>query len=172
MRLGFAFVEVKASPRYLDWLVVAMIGIGCSSSSAGPSKPAQNPDAGQSHPNDGGATPDSGAPTVQGGYSDGVYQCCAPGAGENCCDDYAQGQCYSFGGIYGDCRQVGELIEGKVTCAICCEGLVRVAPQEPSGEDPSECVSKAPPSVFQCVPCGDNRCEPPENHCNCPKDCP
>ena len=111
-----------------------------------------------------------------GEYDDGVYHCCAEGQGGDCCGGYEQGMCFEYGGIYGDCRPAGELIEGKVICGFCCEGSEMVEPMAetdqvydgyPEGCGPGETT----PSLLICVACGDGECGEGENRCRCPEDC-
>ena len=102
--------------------------------------------------------------------SDNANLCCAPGEGTACCAGMPLGNCFKYGGIYGDCRPHGADLEGKVTCGHCCGGLVRVKP-DVVGADGS-CISTAPPSIFICLRCGDGVCSPEENRCRCPVDCP
>jgi hypothetical protein len=111
-----------------------------------------------------------------GEYDDGVYHCCAEGDGTGCCDGYEQGMCFEYGGIYGECIEQGEMLEAKVLCAFCCEGLEFLEPMEESIEDcgdhyPEGCCPSATPSLFYCAACGDGDCAAGENHCNCPQDC-
>jgi hypothetical protein len=113
------------------------------------------------------SSPDLGRETIG---SDNSNLCCAPGEGTACCAGMPLGNCFKYGGIYGDCRPHGADLEGKVTCAHCCGGLVRVKP-DMVGAD-GLCMSIAPPSIFICLRCGDGVCSPEENRCRCPVDCP
>ncbi|MGA7306974.1 MAG: hypothetical protein WBW88_19045, partial [Rhodothermales bacterium] len=63
----------------------------------------------------------------------------------------------------------GELIEGKVLGAACCEGLSAI--ENSSLNENDECVPLGPPSVQVCAACGDGKCQSGENKCNCPADC-
>jgi len=110
------------------------------------------------------------------GYTDGVYECCAAGDGDTCCADAEVGTCFEYGGIYGTCQGDGELIEGKVICALCCQDLVAVEPMVETEEIfegyPEGCgPGDAPPSLLVCLACGDGSCSAEENRCSCPEDC-
>jgi hypothetical protein len=100
-----------------------------------------------------------------------TMQICAalPGEGTACCAGMPLGNCFKYGGIYGDCRPHGAVFEAKVTCAHCCGGLARVSPHVLMN---GECRSGAPASIFICLKCGDGTCSPEENPCRCPADCP
>jgi hypothetical protein len=110
----------------------------------------------------------------------GVYRCCAEGIGTDCCPGAPPQTCFKHGGIYGACRQAGELYEGKVICAGCCDGLERSSLLVPGNAIPPEkdllpdgCdYAAAPPSMLVCIKCGDGICGVAENFCNCPIDCP
>jgi hypothetical protein len=114
----------------------------------------------------------------------GVYRCCAKGTGKACCEGVPRSpsgsaMCFQYGGLYGDCRAAGELYEGKVLCAGCCDGLERSSMVEPGDEVPPEldglpegCDETAPPSILVCIRCGDGICGAGENFCNCLADCP
>jgi len=110
------------------------------------------------------------------GYTDGVYQCCAQGEDTSCCVDEEPGMCFEYGGYYGDCRQEGELLEGKIICGLCCEGLQQKEPMIETDDGPSDYPDgcgpgEAPPSILVCVACGDGICGSAENRCICPEDC-
>ena len=60
---------------------------------------------------------------VAGEYDDGPYHCCAPEQGSSCCDGSPQGECFAYGGIYGDCTSEGDELDARVICGLCCEGL-------------------------------------------------
>jgi hypothetical protein len=157
------------------WTVfaIALVTSACGNSGA-------RVDADGGSPGDGGgvdapATMDlSSADTIDLGRetigSDNANLCCAPGEGTACCAGMPLGNCFKYGGIYGDCRPHGEMLEAKVTCAHCCGGLVRVSP-DVVGADGS-CMGNAPASIFICLKCGDGVCSPEENRCRCPADCP
>ncbi len=110
-----------------------------------------------------------------GSYEDGVYHCCAPLDGTDCCAGYDQGMCFKYGGIYEACISEGETISGKVICALCCDGLVQVSDshvmEDTSSEFPDGCGEEGPPDFLLCVPCGNGVCDGSENRCNCPSDC-
>ena len=52
----------------------------------------------------------------------------------------------------------------------CCEGLIMIELLRPSMRT-GICENFAPPSAKLCTFCGDGSCTPPENSCNCNKDC-
>ncbi len=111
-----------------------------------------------------------------GEYEDGVYHCCAEGQGTDCCGGYDQGMCFEYGGIYGACIEAGELIEGKVICAFCCDDMLMAEPMVETDEVfdgyPEGCgPGETPPSILICVDCGDGVCGQGENRCICPEDC-
>ena len=110
-----------------------------------------------------------------GRYMAGHVSCCAKGEGAGCCDGGRPSPiCQPYGGIYRDCRAAGEMYEGKVSCARCCPGLIRVSPTVPvaDGGPAATCESTAPDSVLICINCGDGICGEGENSCRCPQDCP
>src|SRR5690606_3231757 len=86
--------------------------------------------------------------------------------------------CFEYGGLYQDCRAEGEVYEGKVLCAGCCEGLQRSWMVEPGDQVPPELdelpagCDLGPESLLICIRCGDGICGSGENFCNCPADCP
>ena len=118
-----------------------------------------------------------------GEYDDGFYHCCAKGDGTSCCEGYEpigeSAMCFEYGGIYGDCRAEGELLERKIICAICCEGLVIVQNFESLSKD--EPIENPTPEICEtyedidslmiCTKCGDGNCGLGEDVCNCPADC-
>jgi hypothetical protein len=123
------------------------------------------------------ATPDPDGQADPGEYDDGVYHCCADGDGTACCDGYEQGMCFQYGGVYEGCVPAGGEIEGKVICALCCDGLVEREPMVETTQVfdgyPEGCgPGPAPPSILVCVACGDGVCGEGENRCVCPEDCP
>ena len=73
------------------------------------------------------------------------------------------------GGIYGECLGQGEVIEGKVLGALCCEGLEPIE-YSGTGED-GACIVLGPPSLQVCAACGNGQCQAGENPCNCSADC-
>jgi hypothetical protein len=107
-------------------------------------------------------------------YMQGVYTCCAAGDGTNCCSGIRQGLCFRYGGIYGQCIGEGDVFDGKVVCAFCCPPLESRAAVAPPGDNPgASCQERRLlVSLLVCVRCGDGRCGPGENDCNCPLDCP
>jgi hypothetical protein len=142
-------------------LSVAIAASACGSSRSPPgSGPQDGPVAIDT------STFDLGRETIG---SDNANLCCAPGEGTACCAGMPLGNCFKYGGIYGDCRPHGALFEAKITCAHCCGGLTRVSPDVLEN---GECRSTAPPSLFICLNCGDGICSPDENPCRCPADCP
>ena len=52
------------------------------------------------------SSPDLGRETIG---SDNANLCCAPGEGTACCAGMPLGNCFKYGGIYGDCRPHGEI---------------------------------------------------------------
>lgn len=101
----------------------------------------------------------------------GIYTCCAPNEGMECCTSILQGLCYRYGGSAGRCLIEGESSDGKDICAVCCSGLSKTHPDVVSDVG-AECQSTATPSMFICVRCGDGVCDEFENRCRCPADCP
>ena len=109
-------------------------------------------------------------------YTDGVYECCAEGEGEECCSRSEDDLCFEYGGLYGECIDQGQEIEGKVICGICCPGMTAAEPMVETEEQidgyPEGCgPSETPPSLLVCIACGDGLCREGENRCNCPEDC-
>ena len=120
-----------------------------------------------------GATSDT---KTDGGWDDGVYHCCAEGDGTACCDGYDVGMCFEYGGVYGACTPGGGEYEGKVICALCCDGLTATEPMVETTEIydgyPAGCgPGPEPVSFLVCVACGDGVCGEGENRCVCPADC-
>lgn len=81
------------------------------------------------------------------------------------------------GGIYGRCRQDGELISGKVLAAYCCNhadagSYIGHIITSKMATDAGACIQNAPDDILICAVCGDGVCATWENHCNCPADCP
>lgn len=140
--------------------------------------------------------PSSPAPaqTDSGGYTQGVYTCCAEGTGVSCCtaergllayevqadgavravgaraDGQTSANCFQYGGVKTTCTGAGEFFERKDICAICCDGLATLEPSEPS--DGGGCgPGSLPPSAGLCAACGNSNCEAGETRCNCPADC-
>jgi hypothetical protein len=158
--------------------VCTAVACGGCGKEASPAATNQTGSDGASEPADGGA--DSGI-DVDAGYTTthGIYRCCEPGTGTQCCTDRAQGTCFAYGGVLGRCMAAGEQFEAKDICAGCCEGLVAVTSDMPGNaatpaNDGLEegCDHTAAPSLFRCVACGDGRCGAFESNCNCPADCP
>ena len=140
------------------------------------------------------ATPDGGADGANGTYHHGVYTCCGPDAGLTCCTadagllGYAiepdgavvkyggisgstEANCLHYGGDLGACAGVGVQYDGKDECALCCPGLTRVNVIIPT-DGGNACSADEVTGFFTCVPCGNGICDPSENHCTCPADCP
>jgi hypothetical protein len=138
---------------------------------------------GRSAPPAGGATDDAGDAGADYDMQ-GVYRCCAKGTGRACCEGVplsptGDNMCFEYGGYYQDCRREGEVYEGKIICARCCDGLERSSVIVPGDEVPPEldelpegCDFGAPDSILVCIRCGDGVCGPGESFCNCPEDCP
>jgi len=79
------------------------------------------------------------------------------------------------GGIYGRCREEGELIHGKVVGAYCCNrgdagGKGWIISSE-IVSDAGTCTPTASPDILICSVCGDGICAEWENRCNCARDC-
>jgi hypothetical protein len=139
-----------------------------------------------------GGVPFSGLPCESRDISDceETPECevtCGPGGGpENCtdtcemrnCVDFAPDECprgpciliVECGGTY-----CAEDFEETRTCGEhgyygwhvpCCEGVVRRCGAVRSG------TCDLTFGVAQCLACGNGECEIPEDHCNCPEDCP
>jgi len=110
----------------------------------------------------------------------GAYRCCAEGTGTDCCRGLPERTCDRYGGLYGQCLAQGEVFEGKILCATCCDGLEHTTPLVPGDAYPPEVdqledgcdFGPEPPSVVVCIRCGDGVCGAGENSCNCAKDCP
>lgn len=90
-----------------------------------------------------------------------------------------ESNCFRYGGIFGTCASEGAQFDGKEACVVCCPGLVRVNEAMPNDGGfgstdgdlgPGACFQIL--GIFACLPCGDGICEPSENHCTCPADCP
>ncbi len=119
-----------------------------------------------------------------GTYRQGPYLCCAEGQGRSCCspemlpdpDAGRTATCFKYGGTLGKCTGLGEFLEAKDICSLCCPGLVRVPSLAPAEGGPIrignvDCEVTSYPSVFGCTACGDGVCSDGENACNCPGDC-
>jgi hypothetical protein len=143
---------------------------------------------------DSGVSLDTQNSEETGVYHQSIYTCCGRGQGVSCCTadkgllgfDIAsdgtitpvgdtskqQANCFPYGGVTGACAQLGEAVEGKDICALCCPGLVRASATHPG--DGGACVASggAPMSASICIACGDGVCGAEENRCNCPADCP
>jgi hypothetical protein len=127
-----------------------------------------------------------------GTYHHGVYTCCGAGQGVSCCTADAgllgfaadgavfgdraghnEANCFQYGGSAGVCYGDNAMFDAKDTCAVCCAGLAPVSQLAVSdGGAVPACVLVGAPSAFACVPCGNGTCDPDENHCTCPADCP
>ena len=139
---------------------------------------------------DGAVSPDD-----SGTYHSGsAYTCCGAGNGVTCCAADAgllgydvrpdgaivgfgarpagitEANCFQYGGILGACADLGVQFDGKEPCVLCCTGLVRVNVFLPSDAGPDACQPVI--GIFACLPCGNGICDPQENHCTCPSDCP
>lgn len=76
------------------------------------------------------------------------------------------------------CVAEGHKFSGKDLGRGCCEGLTRLDTDHPAA-DPSQriegyalgCEPGEPPDSKVCAQCGNGRCGPGENRCNCPADC-
>lgn len=108
--------------------------------------------------------------------------CCGPGKALSCCTAEAgllgyerapdgawypvgdrpgpvkEANCYTYGGPFGACVAEGHTFDGKMLCAICCEGLSR--------------QHRCDDIFFTCMACGNGVWDPGEDHCGCPEDCP
>lgn len=129
-----------------------------------------------------------------GTYRSGsAYTCCGAGRGVTCCTADAgllgyevqpdgaimpvgdlragpEANCFQYGGVVGKCAGEGVTFDGKDACVLCCQGLVRVNEFILSDASPDACVPVL--SIFACLPCGNGICDPEENPCTCPADCP
>ena len=80
------------------------------------------------------------------------------------------------GGIYGRCRKEGEIINGKVLGAYCCNhgdlGGIGYIIRSEIVNDAGTCMQTAPDDLLICSVCGDGICAEWENRCNCAIDCP
>jgi len=162
--------------------VLVAAGVACSHDRRNQSSvPMSRDDAGQELSDGGSANRADEADADAAGSlytTDGPYRCCAADAGTSCCEGTKQGFCFQFGGDYGDCRGAGERYEGKVICAHCFPGRVRLADIVPGNGEPNDSLpegcdsSRAPLSIGICLACGDGVCGTGENYCNCPADCP
>ena len=79
------------------------------------------------------------------------------------------------GGIYGRCREDGELINAKVLGAYCCnkgdaDGRGYTVTSKVLS-DAGDCIQNAPDDILICSICGDGNCSAWENRCNCSRDC-
>ena len=79
------------------------------------------------------------------------------------------------GGLYGRCREEGEIISAKVLGAYCCNhgdggGIGWIIPSR-IGNDAGTCTQTAPDDILICSVCGDGICAQWENRCNCARDC-
>jgi hypothetical protein len=105
----------------------------------------------------------------------GPYTCCAKGEGVGCCTGARPGTCFQYGGVEGDCTPELGTFDGKDICALCCPGLQAISqltPAEGGATDAgTACLEEGPASLLVCTACGDGRCGPGENSCNCPADC-
>lgn len=171
---------------------------GCSSTSVGPEDAsvadARNDDGavrGEDDSGDGSEVDSSTDASVDvrgdagdGTYWQGPYLCCAEGQGRSCCppemlpdpDAGRIATCFQYGGVLNKCTGLGEFLEAKDICSLCCPGLSRVeslAPADGGGIRIGnvECAPTNYSSVFGCTPCGDGVCDEGENACNCPGDC-
>jgi hypothetical protein len=109
----------------------------------------------------------------------GVYRCCSPDAGTDCCVGASQGTCFPYGGVTGQCSEEGEIFDAKDVCSTCCGQLKHVHVSAPGDESPpvvdglpEGCDPGPLLSYFLCIACGDGICGKGENVCTCPEDCP
>lgn len=125
-----------------------------------------------------------GGDAGDGTYWQGPYLCCGEGQGRSCCPpemlpDPGAGRtatCFKYGGTLGKCTGLGERLEAKDICSLCCPGLNRVPSLAPAEGGPIrignvDCKITGYASVFGCTACGDGVCGDGENACNCPGDC-
>jgi len=167
--------------EYALWLGVGWF-FACSTSSTVPT------DDGGAIPDDGSAISDvSSEAMVEDAVTDSSLDLAAcmnrpppPPALEciGCPGERPGGNCVlpqPDGGIYGRCREEGELINGKVVGAYCCNrgdaaGKGWLIPSE-IVSDAGMCTPTAPPDLLICSVCGDGICADWENRCNCARDC-
>jgi hypothetical protein len=165
--------------------VLACMGCG--------SRPAATPEAQATSSDDAAASGEvAGTNEDSVTYTHGVDTCCGQGHGLSCCTADAgllgfaldgsvfgagsgrtEANCFQYGGVSGACYNQDSTFEAKNSCAICCAGLTHVSPLVVNDGDAGQaCMLAGPPSAFTCVPCGNGTCDPDENHCTCPADCP
>lgn len=103
-------------------------------------------------------------------YMQQGVKCCEKGIGRACCGGHDDGPCAAYGG-FGDCAAAGAGISAKVSCSICCPGLVTISNTKLVD---GKCVGGQFLDSNFCAPCGDGVCQTSagENPCNCPADCP
>jgi hypothetical protein len=171
--------------RGMGLLILAMPGCG-----PGTRVPIAAPDSSVASDT---AAPEDDSGTYRSGSSN---TCCGLGSGLTCCTadsgllgydvkpDGAivavgartgggtEANCFQYGGIVGTCAGDGLQFDGKEPCVVCCPGLKRVnqAVANDGGVGPDACMQIL--GIFSCLPCGDGICEPDENQCTCPIDCP
>lgn len=79
------------------------------------------------------------------------------------------------GGLYGRCREEGEIISGKIVGAYCCNhrdgGGIGFIITSQIVNDAGTCTQTAPDDILICSVCGDGICTEWENRCNCARDC-
>ncbi len=177
----------------------ALLLMACGNTSPAHSPPAStNLDSGASGDSldssmEGGQSSDGGPGAS--GYRQGSNMCCGAGQGLTCCTADAgllgydvlsdgaivavgdleigfEANCFQYGGFLGACAGDGVEFDGKDPCVVCCAGLVRIHPILLGDAGPAACMDVTPPSIFRCVPCGNGVCDPDENRCTCPADCP
>jgi hypothetical protein len=166
---------------YALWLGVGSL-FACSTSASQPT------DGGDAIPQDDGAIMDgSSEATVEDAVTDSSIDLAAcnrpppPPAHEciGCPGERPGGNCevpQRDGGIYGRCREEGELMNGKVVGAYCCNrgdaafGKGSFIPLL-MVNDAGTCTQTAPDDLFVCSLCGDGICAEWENRCNCAPDC-
>lgn len=159
---------IRVATRAASLLAATVAILSCNSKTALTRRDAALPDSGGEI---GMAVDEAEESEDVGRTMTGVYTCCAPNEGTECCVGIAQGLCYRYGGTAGRCLKEGELSDGKDICTVCCSGLSRVSPDIVS-ETGTECQSTDTPSTLICVRCGDGVCDEFENRCRCLADCP
>jgi hypothetical protein len=95
--------------------------------------------------------------------------------GLGCSNDSDKPERNPYGlGQYEECIQAGASFDARIGSDPCCEGLKRtqdVVEYDAGTGYLQRCDYAGPPSIHACLACGDGRCGPRENRCNCEEDC-